>query len=200
MHERRKMTTNKSLPITTLALLAGLSSSLLTGCKEAPVAEEPVRPEVATEPETAPPIEAPADVAIVVPPPVYDVTIVTATGVDLDPRLAALCNIPRNRVFFNFESTNLTASARSLLDEIATCTTTGPAKGIPLLVVGATDPRGSDAYNQQLGMSRAETVARYLTDQGLAEPRIELESVGETASVDAYGWPFDRRVTIRIAD
>jgi outer membrane protein OmpA-like peptidoglycan-associated protein len=109
--------------------------------------------------------------------------------------------MPDSKVFFKFDSARLAAGSKERLREIADCATTGAAKGRDLIVVGHTDPVGTDAYNQQLGMSRAESVSSYLKAQGLTGTRIETRSRGEAgAAADSAGWPYDRRVSLRLQD
>jgi osmotically-inducible protein OsmY len=124
----------------------------------------------------------------------------TIIAVDVETRLAFMCGLPKSKVFFKYDSAKLLPGAKERLERIATCAKTGPAKGRALLVVGRTDPRGSDKYNEQLGKRRAESVAKYLRELGVAQTRVEIESKGEASAAKAYpgGWPYDRRVTVRL--
>lgn len=69
-------------------------------------------------------------------------------------------------------------------------------------IVGHTDATGPTAYNQQLSLMRADTVARYLTAQGVASARLATGGRGETAPVasndTADGRQANRRVEIII--
>jgi peptidoglycan-associated lipoprotein len=75
--------------------------------------------------------------------------------------------------------------------------------GSLITVEGFTDPAGSTAYNQQLGMKRAEAVKSYLIAQGLTETAVRTVSYGEsrnrlidpTATHDEPGALSNRRVT-----
>jgi outer membrane protein OmpA-like peptidoglycan-associated protein len=130
-----------------------------------------------------------------------DLAILTVTVVDVDTKLAAMCGLPESKVYFKYDSANLSAEAKERLDQIATCAKTGAAKGRELRLVGRTDPLGPDAYNQQLGKSRAAAVSEYLRDQGVRAPRVEIESKGEQgASANPLRWPDARRVTIRLQE
>jgi osmotically-inducible protein OsmY len=124
----------------------------------------------------------------------------TIIAVNVDTELAFMCGLPKSKVFFKYDSAKLLPGAKERLERIATCAKTGPAKGRALLVVGRTDPRGSDKYNEQLGKRRAESVAKYLRELGVAQTRVEIESRGEASAARAYpgGWPYDRRVTVRL--
>jgi len=112
-----------------------------------------------------------------------------------------MCGIPESKVFFKYDSAKLLPASKERLDQLATCVKTGPAKDRELRVIGRTDPVGSDEYNKQLGMSRADSVAKHLREAGVAQARVETESKGEAAAaVNPYGWPYDRRVTVRLKD
>jgi len=67
-------------------------------------------------------------------------------------------------------------------------------------LVGHTDAKGSEAYNYQLGMRRAETVHDYMISRGIpAEDIMSVESRGELdmlPGVDIYSVE-QRRVTIK---
>ena len=52
-----------------------------------------------------------------------------------------------------------------------------------LLVTGHTDAIGTDAYNQALGLRRAQSVKSFLAGQGLPAEIIETASMGERAPV-----------------
>jgi len=70
-------------------------------------------------------------------------------------------------------------------------------------VAGHTDSRGSDSYNQQLSMERAETVAQYLRSEGVRDQRLVTRGYGEQypiASNDTEaGRSRNRRVEITLA-
>ncbi len=131
-----------------------------------------------------------------------DLVIVTVMTVDLQTKLAEMCNVPASKLFFKFDSATVRPGATELIEQIATCAKTGAAKGKALKIIGRTDPRGSPTYNEKLGMERAEAVAKLLRDQGVQDARVELVSKGEEAAEpsEPAGWPYDRRVTIRLAD
>lgn len=52
--------------------------------------------------------------------------------------------------------------------------------GAIVTVEGFADPAGSTAYNQRLGMRRAEAVKEYLVGQGLVGDRVKSVSYGES--------------------
>jgi outer membrane protein OmpA-like peptidoglycan-associated protein len=129
----------------------------------------------------------------------YDADALARTGVQLDPDLARACNVSDAETFFAFDSTVVTSRGHDVLASVAKCLTDGPLRGKQLELVGYTDPRGTDQYNQELGLERAESVAKTLRDQGVDPTQVEVDSMGErTASNDASEWPTDRRVDIRV--
>ncbi len=177
------------------------------GCRDKAPIEAPLAPPVVAnpalvaEPPPSPP-DPPVAAAIMTAPPADMATLsLTVIAIDIEPRLAALCNIETNKAFFAFDSAKLEPEAKERLKEIADCTTTKPLTRTKLRIVGHTDPRGPDDYNKQLGKSRAEAVVGFLLDQGIEKSRLEVVSKGEKAAEpnDERGWPFDRRVDIRLA-
>jgi peptidoglycan-associated lipoprotein len=76
----------------------------------------------------------------------------------------------------------------------------GPLKDRRIALTGRTDPRGSENYNEKLGLERAERVKRYLVANGIDSARIETRSLGKTdASPAPQDWAADRRVEIELA-
>lgn len=69
-------------------------------------------------------------------------------------------------------------------------------------IAGYADPRGSEAYNDQLSLRRAMNVAAVLTSAGVARERIVIEAHGKSAAGDTDGdldaYALERRVTVRL--
>jgi outer membrane protein OmpA-like peptidoglycan-associated protein len=69
-------------------------------------------------------------------------------------------------------------------------------------IAGYADPRGSDAYNDELSLRRAQAVAAVLMSAGVPGERILIEAHGKTESTSAAGdldaYALDRRVTVRL--
>lgn len=131
----------------------------------------------------------------------YDESRTSRTGVYIDPKIARACGLGEPEAFFAFDSAQVPAKSRDTLDRVANCLRGGKLKGQEVVLVGHTDPRGTDRYNEELGKSRADSVADYLRDHGVPKARIETDSRGEDdASPDRNGWPFDRRVDIMLDD
>jgi outer membrane protein OmpA-like peptidoglycan-associated protein len=172
----------------TFALVGGAACGA-TGTDDAPAPNDAVPSASPAQPDGA----MDADLA-------YDPLVLTITAIDIDTRLAVLCGLDESKVFFKFDSTKLLPSAKERLEQIATCSKTGPIKDQALLMVGRADPVGSDEYNQALGMSRADAVANYLSELGVDKALIVTESRGEAAAEEKFpgNWPYNRRVTLRL--
>ena len=126
----------------------------------------------------------------------------TLTAISVERRILQTCNIEGPKAYFDFDEANLTVSDEAALDQVAKCFASGPLKGKQMKIVGHTDPRGSDEYNQKLGKSRAQSVSSYLSDKGVPTPEMSTESRGEQDATgsDEIGWAYDRRVDIRVGD
>jgi outer membrane protein OmpA-like peptidoglycan-associated protein len=101
-------------------------------------------------------------------------------------------------VFFDFNKSDLTAEAVSIVDQAAK--NAGPAKATTLTVTGHTDTVGSAAYNMRLSRRRAESVAAELEKDGIAASEIAIVAKGKTdllvPTKDGVREPQNRRVTI----
>jgi peptidoglycan-associated lipoprotein len=124
-------------------------------------------------------------------------------GVTMSVDLRHVCGIEDTGAApkFDFDSSVLTATDRSELDQLATCMTTGPLKGKNVELIGRADPRGEAEYNMNLGATRASAVKVYLDKLGIAAARLDTTSRG---SLDATGhdeatWAVDRRVDLDLA-
>ncbi|KMT66887.1 sortase-associated OmpA-like protein PdsO [Catenovulum maritimum] len=68
-------------------------------------------------------------------------------------------------------------------------------------LAGYSDQRGGAKYNQQLSHERTLAVGKLLTDLGIAEKRIKIQSYGEMSQVsdDLESNFFQRRVTVSLS-
>jgi peptidoglycan-associated lipoprotein len=103
---------------------------------------------------------------------------------------------------FDFDTSELEAQDRDVLDRVATCLTTGPLKGKAVKLVGRADPRGTDEYNLGLGTRRAHAVGMYLERLGVASRQVAETTRG---ALDAHGtddgsYRSDRRVDLTLVD
>jgi len=98
-------------------------------------------------------------------------------------------------VYFDFDKSTLTDSAKMALDQKIKILNANPS--VTVQIEGHTDERGSSEYNMALGQRRAASVKRYLTQHGVADARITIISYGEerpaAAGHDETSWSQNRR-------
>jgi outer membrane protein OmpA-like peptidoglycan-associated protein len=105
-------------------------------------------------------------------------------------------------VYFGFNRTNLTDTARATLDEVVEAV---QALGTTALsVVGHTDTVGSDEFNQGLSERRARRVADALVERGVPAGAMTLAGRGERElakpTPDNTREPLNRRVEITLSN
>lgn len=102
---------------------------------------------------------------------------------------------------FDFDKDKIKEAAKPRLDEVANrVRSLGDVEAVT--IVGHTDSVGSEAYNEQLSMRRANAVKNYLLDQGVDPSLVSTSGMGESQpvadnSTDA-GRAQNRRVEITI--
>jgi outer membrane protein OmpA-like peptidoglycan-associated protein len=89
------------------------------------------------------------------------------------------------QLHFAFDKSDLTDSAKVLLDEKVAVFRANPSMTIVLL--GYTDVTGTDAYNMALGTRRAQATKDYIVARGIAPSRIIIESKGEGQQIPMSG-------------
>ncbi|WP_394426134.1 OmpA family protein [Vreelandella stevensii] len=108
-------------------------------------------------------------------------------------------NMPSS-VTFGFDSAELTSDARSALNEVANVLTQYTDTRVN--IAGHTDSTGNADYNQRLSERRAESVGRYLSQNGVSSMRLNTLGYGATrpvASNDSeQGRAQNRRVEITL--
>jgi outer membrane protein OmpA-like peptidoglycan-associated protein len=101
--------------------------------------------------------------------------------------------------YFAFDASQPDTAAQPTLQTLVSCMKDGPLKDRRISLTGRTDPRGSENYNEKLGLERAERVKRYLVANGIDPARIDTRSLGKTdASPAPQDWASDRRVQIEL--
>ena len=80
-------------------------------------------------------------------------------------------------IFFEFDSSTLSAEAESILRAKAEWMRRNPS--LTIVIEGHCDNRGTTEYNLALGERRAESVKGFLIDLGIADARIRTISYGE---------------------
>ncbi|MEU5265226.1 DUF4157 domain-containing protein [Amycolatopsis sp. NPDC021455] len=100
-------------------------------------------------------------------------------------------------VHFAFDSAALDPAAATALDRAADHLTAHPE--IVLRIVGHTCPLGTDQYNDALGARRAEAVATYLMNRGVAPHQLVSVTAGEhqLVSAEQAQYPADRRAELQ---
>ena len=98
-------------------------------------------------------------------------------------------------VNFDFDSAELTVSARSTLNRQSAFLSVNP--GLMIVIEGHADERGTREYNLALGDRRATAVRDYLVAKGIDSARVRTVSYGKerpTASgSDEGAWAKNRR-------
>ena len=84
-----------------------------------------------------------------------------------------------SKVLFAVDHADLTNSAKNNLEDLTTILQKYPDTNIE--VQGHTDNTGTETYNQQLSVKRANAVAQYLRSKGVASGRISTKGFGENA-------------------
>jgi outer membrane protein OmpA-like peptidoglycan-associated protein len=101
-------------------------------------------------------------------------------------------------VFFDWDRSDITPEAASILDNAAQAyATTGQAS---IMLAGHADKSGSDQYNVGLSQRRADAVKTYLAGKGVPDTSITTEAFGESRplveTADGVREPQNRRVEI----
>jgi len=181
----------RRMKTTTLILVLAAA----VGCSHDKPTVAKTTPDVAPAPEAQPNKPAP-EVAKDTP---------VSPGLALSGDLATLCNIKASATTktspqFDYDKDELTTDDRAVLDQLATCLTTGPLKGKAVALIGRADPRGTEEYNLGLGSRRASSVGAYLGRLGVGDPQMTVSTRGalEATGTDESGWKQDRRVDIQL--
>ena len=100
-----------------------------------------------------------------------------------------------DRVFFETDSSALTATAQATLDKQAAWL--NKYTNYRILMEGHADERGTREYNIALGARRASVVVNYLVSKGVNAQRIQQKSFGKERPVaicdDISCWSQNRR-------
>lgn len=108
------------------------------------------------------------------------------------------------KVKFGFDTSDLSPEAQSAIDEFA-AKIKEDNKNVYVEIQGHTDNIGSEKYNQELGLLRAEAVRRYLNQkQSFPLHRINVISYGKTTPIadnkTRDGRSQNRRVVLVVLD
>lgn len=143
-----------------------------------------------SEPEVVAP--TPAVVEEVAAMPAAEAVVVYEAIADMTQE--GLANYAGATVHFDYDSSELTAAARSTLEKQAEWM---GANNLIISVEGHADERGTREYNLALGERRAVAVKNYLMALGVATNRLETISYGKERPVavgnDESAWSQNRR-------
>ena len=84
----------------------------------------------------------------------------------------------KEKVLFAYDRSDLNATAKTNLDKLKNILLKYPETNIT--VIGHTDSKGSDSYNQTLSESRATAVTNYASLNGIDKARLTAIGKGET--------------------
>ena len=123
-----------------------------------------------------------------------------ASAVRISDEIVRACGISAPNAYFAFDSDHVREDDGRVLEQVATCFSTGPLKGRTLKLVGHADPRGSSEHNDTLGQSRADSVKTYILSKGMDKSKAESTSRGamDATGTDEPTWARDRRVDVML--
>ncbi len=101
-----------------------------------------------------------------------------------------------NNIFFDFDMATLKPESFPELNRIIQLMNDNPT--LEVEISGHTDSTGPEVYNMGLSERRAKSVVRYLTDKGVAQPRIKVSFFGETKPVESNETKEGRRKNRRV--
>jgi outer membrane protein OmpA-like peptidoglycan-associated protein/tetratricopeptide (TPR) repeat protein len=116
--------------------------------------------------------------------------------------VAAGSSIALNNIFFDFDDARVKPSSVTELKRIAAFMKKHP--DVFVEVSGYADSKGTDDYNRKLSQQRAESVVKYLVQEGIDSSRLKASGQGispqasNTKTRDVSGRESDRRVELRI--
>ncbi len=88
----------------------------------------------------------------------------------------------QQKIFFETGKANILSKSFNLLDEVVSVLAENPQVK-KISIEGHTDDVGSDDANRNLSQSRAESVRKYLTDNGVGVDRLSAKGFGESRPI-----------------
>lgn len=101
-----------------------------------------------------------------------------------------------DQVLFGYDRSDLNVAAMSNLDKLNAVLLKYPETNIT--IIGHTDSKGSESYNQTLSESRASSVARYAGQHGVAMQRLTSVGKGETDPIASNETDAGRTMNRRV--
>jgi len=97
---------------------------------------------------------------------------------EAEKRAQELASLEQDQVvYFDFDTANLSSSARAILSKHAEFLSANASQSI--VIEGHCDRRGTPEYNIALGERRAKSVQTYLLNAGVSSSQISVVSYGE---------------------
>lgn len=139
------------------------------------------------------------NVTITLPPATQEPQLITRTF-ELNKLREGLTSILRN-IYFDFDKFTLKQESYTELNKLERILIENPNMRVE--IAGHTDFIGSDEYNQQLSVKRANSVVNFLINKGMAPTRLEAKGFGKTRPLasnddEVDGRALNRRVEFTI--
>lgn len=106
------------------------------------------------------------------------------------------------KIHFDFDKSDIGNDATAVLNDAVYILNKNPETDI--LITGNCDIRGSEKYNEKLGLRRGEAVKKFMVDKGIPEVRIKIVSRGKLDAIahvtDLVGMAKDRNAQFMVAE
>jgi len=112
-------------------------------------------------------------------------------------------------VYFDFNKSDVKEEYYPVLDQVVS-KFNDTSKALVFEIKGYTDAKGSDEYNNKLGLKRAESCKKYLVSKGVKVKQLAVKSFGKTVPVAAdttsdnqdnpEGRALNRRVELKVKE
>jgi len=106
------------------------------------------------------------------------------------------------KIHFDFDKSDVSKDAAAILNDAVYILNKNPKTDI--LITGNCDIRGSEKYNEKLGLRRGEAVKKFMVDKGIPESRIRIVSRGKLDAIahvtDLVGMAKDRNAQFMVAE
>ncbi|MBU0728769.1 MAG: OmpA family protein [Proteobacteria bacterium] len=102
------------------------------------------------------------------------------------------------KVEFDINSFAVRPESSQILVELANAMKSQELQGQTFTINGHTDSVGSEEYNRNLSLSRAETIKQFLTANGIEEARIKTAGFGEENPLVENDTPENRQLNRRV--
>ncbi len=106
------------------------------------------------------------------------------------------------KIYFDFDKADIREDAIPVLEQGVALLDKNPETDI--LITGNCDIRGSEKYNEKLGLRRGESVKTFIVAKGIPESRIKIVSRGKLDAIayvkDLLGMAKDRNAQFMVAE